>query len=129
MSAGYLTCSVNEDRDAARHAARATVAFNSTVKTYRVVHRHHGWEDHAERIREKWIGGDFAAAVQAVPDEMVDAITLAGTPDEVRARYAERWQGVYEHPLLWPPAFAGMDGVRAVIETFAQPEAGRTPKA
>jgi len=127
--AGYLTCSVNEDRDAARHAARATVAFNSTVKTYRVVHRHHGWEDHAERIREKWIGGDFAAAVQAVPDEMVDAITLAGTPDEVRARYAERWQGVYEHTLLWPPAFAGMDGVRAVIETFAQPEAGRTPKA
>lgn len=125
--AGYLTCSVNEDREAARQAARATVAFNSTVKTYRVVHRHHGWEDHAERIREKWIGGDFAAAVQAVPDEMIDAITLAGTPDEVRARYAERWQGVYEHTLLWPPAFAGMDGVRAVIETFAQPEAGRAP--
>lgn len=52
---------------------------------------------------------------------MVDAITLAGTPDEVRRRYAERWQGVYEHTLLWPPAFAGMAGVRAVIETFAQP--------
>ena len=117
--AGYLTCSVDEDREAARQAARATIAFNSTVKTYRVVHRHHGWEQHAETIREKWIAGDFAAAVEAVPDEMVDTIALAGTPEEVRARYAERWDDVYEHTLLWPPTFAGMDGVRKVIDTFA----------
>lgn len=117
--AGYLTCSVNEDRDAAREAARVVVAFNSTVKTYRVIHRHHGWEDHAERIRERWVGGDFAAAVRAVPDEMLDAIALAGTAEEVRERYAERWAGVYEHTLLWPPAFGGMDAVRAVVGAFS----------
>src|SRR4051794_32699924 len=117
--AGYLTCSVNEDRDAARQAAAAVVAFNSTVKTYRVVHRLHGWEEHAEHIREAWMGGDFAKAVQAVPDEMLDTIAIAGTPDEVRERFAERWEGVYEHTLLWPPAFQGPEGVRAVIEAFA----------
>src|SRR3954470_24389853 len=116
--AGYLTCSVNADRDAARQAAAAVVAFNSTVKTYRVVHRLHGWEEHAERIREAWMGGDFARAVEAVPDEMLDTIALAGTPDEVRARFAARWEGVYEHTLLWPPAFQGMDGVTSVIDAF-----------
>jgi alkanesulfonate monooxygenase SsuD/methylene tetrahydromethanopterin reductase-like flavin-dependent oxidoreductase (luciferase family) len=116
--AGYLTCSVNADREAARQAARAVVAFNSTVRTYRVVHRLHGWEEHADRIREAWMGGDFMAAVAAVPDEMLDAIAVAGTPDEVRARYAERWDGVYEHTLLWPPAFGGMEAVRAVIGAF-----------
>ena len=116
--AGYITTSVGEDRAAARAQARAVVAFNSTVKTYRVVHRLHGWEDHAERIREAWMGGDFAKAVQLVPDEMLDTIALAGTPDEVRERYAERWDGLYEHALLWPPAFAGMDAVRAVVEAF-----------
>ncbi|PTL59586.1 LLM class flavin-dependent oxidoreductase [Paraconexibacter algicola] len=118
--AGYLTCSVDEDRDAARLAARATVAFNSTVKTYRVIHRHHGWEEHAERIRDLWMAGDFESAVHAVPDEMLDTIALAGTPDEVRARYAERWAGVYETTLLWPPAFAGagMDAVRRVVDAF-----------
>ena len=116
--AGYITTSVGEDRDAARAQARAVVAFNSTVKTYRVVHRLHGWEDHAERIREAWMGGDFAKAVELVPDEMLDTIALAGTPDEVRARFAERWDGVYEHTLLWPPAFHGMDGVRAVVDAF-----------
>src|SRR3954454_17275778 len=117
--AGYLTCSVGEDRDAARQAARAVVAFNSTVKTYRVVHRLHGWEEHAERIRELWMSGDFAAAIGEVPDEMLDAIALAGTPDEVRERFAERWDGVYEHTLLWPTAFGGMDAVRSVIDAFA----------
>jgi len=117
--AGYLTCSVSDDRDAARQAGRAIVAFNSTVKTYRVVHRLHGWEEHAERIRAAWMEGDFARAVELVPDEMLDTIALAGTPDEVRARYAERWEGVYDATLLWPPAFRGMDGVRDVIAAFA----------
>ena len=37
--AGYLTCSVGEDRDAARRDAAAIIAFNSTVKTYRATHR------------------------------------------------------------------------------------------
>src|SRR4051795_5009421 len=117
--AGYLTCSVSDDRDAARQAGRAIVAFNSTVKTYRVVHQLHGWEEHAERIRAAWMEGDFARAVELVPDEMLDTIALAGTPDEVRARYAERWEGVYEATLLWPPAFRGMDGVRDVVAAFA----------
>ncbi|UTI66709.1 hypothetical protein NBH00_10980 [Paraconexibacter antarcticus] len=59
--------------------------------------------------------------MKAVPDETLDTIVLSGTPDEVRQRCAERWAGVYEHILRWPPAFAGMDGVRAVIDTFARP--------
>src|SRR5947209_5144261 len=117
--AGYLTCSVNADRAAARDAARAVVAFNSTVNTYRVVHRLHGFEDRAERIRERWLAGDFAAAVREVDDEMLDTIALAGTADEVRERFAQRWEGVYEHTLLWPPAFGGMDAVHAVIDAFA----------
>lgn len=121
--ASYITCSVADDRDAARQAARAVVAFNSTVKTYRIIHRHHGFEAEAEAIRERWLAGDFAAAVEAVTDEMLDTIALAGTPDEVRTRFNERWGGVYERPLLWPPAFLGIDGVRAVIDTFAQASA------
>lgn len=118
--AGYLTCSVGEDREAARQAARAVVAFNSTVKTYRVVHAHHGFEDRAERIRAHWQAGDFAAAVEHVDDEMLDTIALAGTAEEVRERFERRWSGIYEHTLLWPPAFTGLDGVRAVVEAFRQ---------
>jgi probable F420-dependent oxidoreductase len=116
--AGYLTCCVNEDREQARAAAKGIVAFNSTVKTYGVIHRHHGFDDQAELIRQALRSGDFASAVQHVTDEMLDTIALAGTANEVRERFAERWSGTYERTLLWPPAFLGIDGVRAVIDAF-----------
>jgi probable F420-dependent oxidoreductase len=117
--AGYLTCAVDKDREAARSAAKAVVAFNSTVKTYEVIHRHHGFERHVERIREAWRAGDLPGMAEAVPDEMLDTIALAGTPEEVRERFEQRWAGVYERTLLWPPAFRGMDAIRAVIDAFA----------
>jgi probable F420-dependent oxidoreductase len=116
--AGYVTCSIGEDRDAARRGAAAIIAFNSTVKTYRATHRASGFESEADAIREAWSRGDGEAMVAAVTDEMIDAIALAGTPDEVRERFAERWEGVYERTLLWPPAFAGREAVDAIIETF-----------
>ena len=117
--AGYITTSVSDDRDEARRDAAAIVAFNSTVKTYRAVHRVSGFERQAEAVREAWSRGDFAGMAAAVCDEMIDAIALAGTPGEVRARFEERWDGVYERPLLWPPAFRGPDAVRAVLAAFA----------
>ena len=120
--AGYVTCSVGEDRAAARAAAAAIVAFNSTVKTYRATHVASGFEREAEAIRTAWKDGDFARMSEAVSDEMLDAITLAGTPQEVRQRFAGRWEGVYERTLLWPPAFRGEEGVRAAIDAFAAPE-------
>jgi probable F420-dependent oxidoreductase len=123
--AGYVTCSVGDDRGAARAAAAAIVAFNSTVKTYRATHAASGFEREAEAIRAAWQAGDFAGMSAAVSDEMLDAIALAGTPEEVRARFAERWQGVYERTLLWPPAFRGQEGVRTAIEAFASPRPER----
>ena len=116
--AGYLTCSVGPDRAQARAAAAAVIAFNSTVKTYRATHEVSGFTRESEAIRAAWREGDFAAMAAAVSDEMIDAIALAGTPEEVRGRFAERWQGVYERTLLWPPAFAGQQALRAAIEAF-----------
>ncbi len=117
--AGYITCSVGEDRAAARRAAAAIIAFNSTVKTYRPTHRAAGFEAEAEAIRAAWASGDGEAMIAAVSDEMVDSIALAGTPDEVRERFEQRWDGVYQRTLLWPPAFLGPEAVNAAIETFA----------
>jgi len=70
-------------------------------------------------VRAAWKSGDFGAMVDAVSDEMIDTTVLAGTADEVRARYEERWAGVYERTLLWPPAFKGTEAVHAVIDAFA----------
>ena len=117
--AGYVTCSVNEDSDQARREAAAIIAFNSTVKTYEAVHRHHGFEPEVEAIRAAWHSGDWEGMAGAVSDRMIDAIALAGTADEVREQYERRRRGLFERTLLWPPAFRGLDGARAVIEAFA----------
>jgi probable F420-dependent oxidoreductase len=117
--AGYITCSVDQDRDAARRGAAAIIAFNSTVKTYRATHRTAGFEREADAIRAAWARSDGEAMIAAVTDAMIDAIALAGTPDEVRDRFKDRWDGVYERALLWPPAFLGEKAVRSAIETFS----------
>ena len=117
--AGYLTCCIGEDGDAARQAARAVVAFNSTVSTYRPVLSHHGFDAQADRIREAWRSRDFAGMAEAVTDDMLDAIAIAGTADEVRARYEQRRAGLFERTLLWTP-LGGLDQVRDVIEAFAR---------
>jgi probable F420-dependent oxidoreductase len=116
--AGYVTCLVDEDRDAARQAARGIVAFNSTVSTYRPVLAHHGFEAQADEVRAAWERRDFAGMAGAVSDDMLDAIALAGTAEDVRAHYEQRRSGLFERTLLWTP-IGGLEGVRRVIETFA----------
>ena len=77
--------------------------------------------EEAELVREAWsrrrLDGDDRGAVT---DEMIDSITLAGTPDEVRDRFALRWDGVYERTLLF--SAARLQGPsrpsRRLLETF-----------
>jgi probable F420-dependent oxidoreductase len=115
--AGYVTCFVDEDREAARQAARLVVAFNSTVSTYRPILTLHGFDSQADEIRAAWERRDLAGMAAAVSEEMLDAIAIAGTADEVRAHYDERRVGLFERTLLWTP-WQGFDAVRRVIEAF-----------
>jgi len=47
-----------------------------------------GFAGAAARIQEAYLGGHLDDAAAAVPDEMVDTMTTAGTPDRVRDRLA-----------------------------------------
>jgi probable F420-dependent oxidoreductase len=116
--AGYVTCVVDEDREAARGVARGIVAFNSTVSTYRPVLTHHGFGEQADKVRTAWQQRDWPGMAAAVSDEMLDAIALAGTPDEVRDRYEQRRAGLFERTLLWTP-FGGPEAVGKAIEALA----------
>jgi len=115
--AGYLTCVVDEDGDAAREVARGVIAFNSTVSTYRPVLAHHGFDTQADQIRAAWQRRDFAGMAAAVTDEMLEVIAVAGTADEARTQYEQRRAGLFERTLLWTP-YRGLAGVRAVIDAF-----------
>jgi probable F420-dependent oxidoreductase len=115
--AGYLTCFADSDGEAARQAARAVIAFNSTVSTYRPILAHHGFEAQADQIRAAWEKRDLAGMASAVSDDMLEAIAVAGTAAEVRAQFKRRRLGLFERTLLWTPG-GGADGVRAVIDAL-----------
>ena len=88
---------VGDDVSALRDALRPHVAlyvggmgakgrnfYNSLVRRY-------GWEEDAERIQELYLAGKQREAIAAVPDELVDAVSLIG-PKERIAERLEAWR-------------------------------------
>ena len=122
--AGYVICAVHEDEAVARDEARAQIAFYSVVRTYAPILELHGFQEHVPNIRAAWEQRDHAAMIAAVPDEMVDAMACAGTPDQARQQFAARFAGVYDSTLLYSPSFGltperFQENLDAIIETFA----------
>jgi len=58
--------------------------YNSLVRRY-------GWEEEAEQIQELYLGGRQREAIAAVPDELVDAVSLVGPKQRIAARL-EAWR-------------------------------------
>ena len=96
---------VGDDVDALRDALRPYVAlyvggmgakgrnfYNSLVRRY-------GWEEEAERIQELYLGGKQREAIAAVPDELVDAVSLIG-PKERIAERLEAWRETHVTTLV-----------------------------
>jgi F420-dependent oxidoreductase-like protein len=55
---------------------------------YNSLMRRYGWEAEAERIQELYLGGHQRDAIAAVPDELVDAVSLVGPKERIRDRLA-----------------------------------------
>ena len=79
-------CVPDSDRARARRHAAGLVAFYATVKTYRPFFEFHGHGSVVDAVRERFLAGDEDGMCDACPDELVDQLTIAGTPDEIRER-------------------------------------------
>ncbi|KAB1187392.1 MULTISPECIES: 5,10-methylenetetrahydromethanopterin reductase [Haloferax] len=91
--AAYASVSISEDAEAAREAARPPVAFITAGAAPPVLQRHGIDTDLASDIGEKISAGAFSEAFDLVTPEMIDAFSMAGTPDDV----TERMAAVLEH--------------------------------
>lgn len=98
-----LPTAVGETRDAALAALRPGLAFYAGFfPRYNKLMAEHGFAAEAATIANAWALGDREAAERAVSDAMIDATSIAGTPDECRARVEEyRGSGV-DVPILSP---------------------------
>ena len=65
---------------------------------------------------------DLKALAAAIPDELVDEIGIACTPDEARDRLAE-WKDLTEDPLFYPPSVGVapervMENLQTILDVF-----------
>ena len=86
------TMSVSEDVEGLLARARQGMAFTlgamGSAKTnfYNDAFCRSGWEEASKEVQRLWIGGDKAAAIEAVPEKMLLQAYLIGTEDRVRER-------------------------------------------
>lgn len=80
-----------EELARARTAVRELVCFYVSTPAYRFVLDVHGWGDLQPVVRELTRAGRWDELTAAVPDEVVDAVAVSGTPDEVAHQLAERY--------------------------------------
>jgi probable F420-dependent oxidoreductase len=103
-AASIITCAVSRDRKRAMEAARATIAFYGTVRTYEPPFRLHGFTQETAKIREAFIEGDVKSMIAAVSDDMVNTFAVVGSPDECRKRISS-YRGILDLPILSAPHY------------------------
>ncbi len=116
-------CSVDRDRATARRRARGPIAFYSCLPYFDQVLDPAGFTGPKMAIREAWARADVPAMLELVTDDMIDALVLAGTPDDVR-RQLESFEGLFETVLLYCPMpfidrEESLANHEAMIEAFA----------
>lgn len=96
-------CAIDADGARARRWAAGTVGFYASVATYADFFAFHDFAAEQRAVVEAFRSGSAADDLGPhVPDPLVDTLTLAGTPDEVRARLAA-YHGLADTIKLTPP--------------------------
>jgi probable F420-dependent oxidoreductase len=118
----YVMTSLADDRETALRNAKGQIGFYFTTKLYHSILAHHGLEEVGAACNAALRRFDTKAMAEAIPDDLVDEIAIACTPDEARGRLAQ-WEGLTERPLLYAPSVGVAPGAQrdnhdAMLEVF-----------
>lgn len=115
-------CCALEDGERARQLARQHLAFYVAAmgSFYRDSLVRQGWEDVANEIEEQWHADNREAALAAIPDELLDQMAAAGTPDRARELLA-KWEDVegVDAVSVSFPRGASLEEIDATVEAMA----------
>ena len=123
-SCSIITCAISENKKDALEAARATIAFYATVRTYEPPFKLHGFQEQTERVRDAFFKKDIKTMVNSVTDEMVHTFAVVGTASECRKKIDE-YRDYIDLPILSAPHYyLDFQEVKryqdAIIDTFGQ---------
>jgi F420-dependent oxidoreductase-like protein len=119
---------VSEDREAARNLMRPGLALyiggmgSRKQNFYNNLVQRYGFQDAAREVQDLYLDGKKAEAGEALPDELIDMITLCGPPDVVRERITAFRDAGVGTLMVMPMAFTREDRIeqlRAVAELAA----------
>ncbi len=119
-----VICAVDKDREKARDRAKRQIAFYTTFPYYDIVLDQHDLAEEKTRIREAWARNDTTGMVASVSDQMVDLISIAGTPQECRQALS-RYEGIADEVSLYSPSFGlsraeVLTNHQAILEAFGR---------
>ena len=93
--APMVSVRIDDDLDAARDALRPMTALyvggmgSRERNFYNAIVARYGFEAAAAEVQDHYLAGRREAAMAALPGDLLDAVTLCGPPDRVRARLEE----------------------------------------
>jgi probable F420-dependent oxidoreductase len=104
------------DREVVRAVGRRAIAAYLTVPVYAAFHE---WLGRSERLADlwrHWEAGDRKAALEAIPDEVVDELIIHGTPEACREHVARYVEAGVDTPVL---SIMHADDLRAAVRDLA----------
>jgi F420-dependent oxidoreductase-like protein len=116
---------VTDDRAAARDAMRPFLALyvggmgSRRQNFYNELVRRYGFGDAAREVQDLYLEGHAQSAAAALPDELIDAVSLCGPRDVVRERL-ERFRAAGVGTLIVSPMASSLDERRAQLRLVAE---------
>jgi alkanesulfonate monooxygenase SsuD/methylene tetrahydromethanopterin reductase-like flavin-dependent oxidoreductase (luciferase family) len=113
--ASLIPCAVADSVAAAREALRPAVGlYAGFFPRYNRLLAEAGFADAVRAIKQAFDRGGRDEAARLVPDELIDAVALAGTPDTCVERLTAYRQAGLALPIVSPRA-SGPDGARMAM--------------
>ncbi len=119
---------VSEDRELARNVMRPALALyiggmgSRQQNFYNKLVQRYGFEQAAKEVQDLYLDGKKAEAGAAIPDELIDLVSLCGPRDVVRQRIVAFREAGVGTLMITPMAFTSQDRIeqlRAVAELAA----------
>jgi F420-dependent oxidoreductase-like protein len=119
---------VSDDRDGARDRMRPFLALyiggmgSREQNFYNQLVQRYGFEDVAHRVQDLYLEGKKEEAAAALPDELIDLVTLSGPKEHVRGRLAAFRDAGVGTLIIAPTAWTTeerIEQLRAVAELAA----------
>ena len=104
------------DRSLARAIGRRAAAAYLTVPVYAAYHEWLGRGEVIARVGALWQAGDRKAAVEAIPDSVVDALVIHGAPEACREHVERYREAGVTTPVL---AILHADDLRTAVRQLA----------